>query len=134
MWIGNGIHAQIFVAFVFAGPLRQPVEEALVGREAFAVLQRLTFGGCFPGDVSQNCSAEISNVLTLGQFAVDLDVIHYGVLSVLVHHALGALFKVLSIFFGPPVAQITFGIKLTAFIVKTVRELVANSGSGVAVI
>ncbi len=111
---------------ILAGPLRQSDKEALVRREALAILQSLALGGCLPCDVSQDRAAQICHVFAFGQLAVDLDVIHDGVLSVLVHHALGALFKVLSIFLGPPVAQIAFGIKLAAFIVKPVREFVAN--------
>src|SRR4051794_20659030 len=105
MRVCNSADTKIFVAFVLTSPLRQADEEALVRRETVTILQGLTCGCSLPRNVGEDGAAEISHVFAFCEFAVDLDVIHYGVLCVLVHHTFGALFKVLSVFFSPPVTQ-----------------------------
>ena len=55
---------------------------------------------------ASNVAAQIRDVLAQGQLAVDLDVVHHGVLRVLIDHAVGALFEFLGIRLGPPVVQI----------------------------
>src|SRR5205807_6733210 len=66
--------------------------------------------------------------------AVDVDVIHNHILSVLVLDALGAFVELLPVFLGPPVFQIAFGVILAALIVKTVGQLMPNGASGIAVV
>ena len=53
VWIGDGVGALAFGAFVAAGPLRHAYEEALIWSEAIDGLERLVFRGFFPGYVSE---------------------------------------------------------------------------------
>src|SRR5207302_7001783 len=85
-------------------------------------------------DVRQDEAAEIGHVFAFGELAVDFYVVDNRVLGILVHDALCAFFELLAIFLGPPVAQVAFGIKLAALIVKAVRQLVADCASGIAVV
>jgi len=72
----------------------------------------------------RECSAKIRQILTVGEFAVDLDVVDNRVSGILVDHALGALLEFLAVGIGPPVAQITLSVELAALVVKRVGEFV----------
>src|ERR1700693_3889353 len=74
-----------------AGPLRHSDEKALVGVEAVHRLQILAFGGVLPCQVRKEGPAEIRHVLAQRQLAVDFDVVHDGVLRILIGNAFGAL-------------------------------------------
>src|SRR5205807_4349121 len=134
MRIGRGPHAQVFRTLIGAGPLGKTHEESLIRRKAVGGLQVLAFVGVFPRDVAQYLAAQVGHIFTQGKLAVDVDVIHNHILSVLVLDALGAFVELLPVFLGPPVFQIAFGVILAALIVKTVGQLMPNGASGIAVV
>src|SRR5215471_6919890 len=102
MRVGDGADAKIFRTLILARPLRVTDEEALVGREAVAIGEMLALGRLLPRHVADNQSTQVGHVFALGELAVDLDVVHDGVLGVLIDHALRALLKLFRVFFGPP--------------------------------
>src|SRR6202050_5350528 len=89
VWIGYRVHPLILGAIIFASPLRQADEKALIGREPVTVFQGHILGGVLPGDVGQNRSAKVGNVLAFGQLRIDVDIVNDDVLSILVHDAVG---------------------------------------------
>ena len=134
MWIGYRVHPLILGAIIFASPLRQADEKTLIGRESVTVFQCHIFGGILPGDVGQNRSAKVGNVLAFGQLRIDVDVVNDDVLRILVHDAVGVFHELIGVFLGPPVFQIPLGIELAAFVVEAVGQLVADGGAGIAVV
>ncbi len=80
----------------------------------------------FPGDIGQQRAAEIGNIFAQRKAAIDLDVIDDGVLRILVPNTSHALFELLRIGIGPPILQISFRIKLASFVVKAMRQFVAD--------
>src|SRR5208337_132593 len=83
MWIGDGVHTQIFWPLVLAGPLPEPDEEALIGSEAVDGLQVLSLGRVLPRDVGEQLPAKVGHIFATGQLTVDVDIVHYDVLRVL---------------------------------------------------
>jgi hypothetical protein len=71
-------------------------------------------------------AAQIGDVLTHRELAVDLDVIHGNILRILVREAAGTLLKLLPALGRPPIAQIALRVKLAAVIVEAVGEFVSN--------
>src|SRR6185437_14131051 len=132
--VGLGMQAQVLRALVLAGPLRIAHEEALLGREAVAPGQRLVRALHTPGHVSQDQAAEIGDVLTQGETAVDVDVVNDHVFRVLVDDALGAFVELLGVLIAPPVFQIPCRIELAPLIVKAVRQLMTDGAAGIAVV
>ena len=91
-------------------------------------------GGILPGKVGEERAAEIGNVFSAGELAVDVDVIHDDEFGELVAHAIDLLLEVLRVGFGPPILQVAGGVELAAFIVKAVGEFVSDGGASVAVV
>src|SRR6202034_2860607 len=101
-------------------------EESLVRSETLDRLQVLSLGVVFPRHVGEDQPAEVGDILPQGELTVDFDVINNRVRRILIGNTAGAPDELFAIFGGPPVAKITLGIELAAFVVEAVGELVAN--------
>ena len=134
MRIGERQLAGVFRAHVFAGPLTEADEEALLGREAVDIWRRHTGVGLLPGDIGQDLSTQVSNVFTNGQLAVQPNVVDHGVFSILIDDALRLRGKTLGILLGPPILQVAVGVVLPARIVESVRQFVADRPAGIAIV
>src|SRR4051812_47771846 len=132
--INGGIDAFGFVAGVFAPALSVADEEALLGSESVDRIKLLASSLILPGNVGQHQAAQVSDIFSQGELAIDLDVIHRYVLRILLGNTTGALVKLFTIFRCPPVTQIAMSIELTAFVVEAVGEFMPNGGSGIAIV
>src|SRR5260221_7194620 len=103
MWIRDGVRALALRTLVAASPLRHADKEALVWREAFHRFQILAFGRIFPRDIRQKSSTQVRDILAQRQLAVDLDIVHDGVLRILIGNTLGAFFEFCRVLLGPPI-------------------------------
>ena len=79
-------------------------------------------------------SAEIRDIFPLGEFTVDHNIVHHGILGVLLDNAVRPAIEVFGVLFGPPVMQIAVGVELAAFIVESVRQFVPYGAAGIAVV
>ena len=59
--------------------------------------------------------------------------IHCDAVVVFLHFAVGLLFELLAVFRRPPVRKVTICVKLAAFVVKAVRDLMTSKGADVTV-
>ena len=134
MGIDGGIHAFAFVACVLAPALSVSDKEALLGSEPVDRIKLLASNLILPGNVCQHQAAQVGDIFSQGELAVDLDVIHGYVLRILIGNTIGAFVELLAIFQCPPVAQISVSIELASFVVEAVGEFVSNGGSGVAIV
>ena len=121
-------------SLVFASPLREADEEALLGCETVLRRQRLVRGFRLPRQPREHFAAQVRDVLAVGELAVDLDVVDDRVRRELVDDALRAFLEGLGVLLGPPVLEIALGIELAALVVEAVGELVADGPPGVAVV
>ena len=78
------------------------------------------------GNPGQPQPGQVGKIFAQRQLAVHVQVAHRNKAAVLVVDTLGALVEVLGIVPGPPVVQVAFRVKLAAFVVEAVRELVAH--------
>src|SRR5580704_2244713 len=123
MRIGCGLEPAVGLTSVFACPLGEADEEALVGGEAFDRLQLLTRGCPLPGYVGDKSAAEVGYVFAAGELAVDVNVVDDDVASELVAKAVDVIFEALGVFLGPPVFEVAFAVELAALVVEGVGEL-----------
>src|SRR5947208_15201571 len=63
-----------------------------------------------------------------------MNIVYGNKVVILMDNARGTLLKFLGVLLSPPLVEIAFGIELAAFVVESVRELVANYGGRVAVV
>src|SRR5258708_21647851 len=103
MWSGDGVRSLAFRTLVAASPLRHADKEALVWSEAFDRFQVLPLRRILPGDIGQKRSTQVRDVFAQRQLTVDLDIVHDGVLRILIGNTLGAYFEFCRVFLGPPV-------------------------------
>ena len=115
-------------------PLRKTYEEALLRCQAIDGLQILILRCRLPRHVRQNFTAQVRDVLTQRQRAIDVHVVDDHVLGILIAHAAGALVEFFAVFLGPPIPEIALRIELAAFVVEAVRQFVPDRPSGVAVV
>ena len=73
--VGDCGYAEVLGALVGAGPLGHAYPEALVGGEALGGGEGLAFGLLLPGDVGEEGAAEVGDVFSAGELAVDVDVV-----------------------------------------------------------
>ena len=103
-----GIHGRpqplVFIALVRAPALPIGDKEALLRRQPVQRFELLILRVFLPCQIGQERSAEVRQILAVGQFAVDLDVVDDGVSGILIDHALGTLLKLLAVGIRPPVA------------------------------
>jgi hypothetical protein len=132
--IGDGVHTLAFWTLVAARPLRHPDEEALIRRESVERRKVLSLGGFLPRQKRQPGAAEIGQILSQRQLAVDFDVVDDGEAGILVGNAFGGSFEGLRVGLGPPVFQISVGVELPALIVEAVRQFMTDGCAGVAVV
>ena len=81
---------------------------------------------------SHQCDASatvVGGVLTQGQFAIQLKVVHGDEVAVFVGDTTGAGFKFLSILLGPPVAQIALRIEFASLVIEAVSQFVSDHGA-----
>ena len=81
---------------------------------------------------SHQCDASttiVGGVLTQGQFAIQLKVVHGDEVAVFVGDTTGAGFKFLGILLRPPVAQITLRIEFASLVIEAVGEFVSDHGA-----
>ena len=86
------------------------------------------------GHVGEEQASVVGSVLTQGELAVDVDVIHDDELAIFVYEAVGLAFELLCILRRPPVAEIALGVELLALVVEAVGELVADDTTDVSII
>src|SRR4051794_12754193 len=77
-------------------------------------------------------AAVVCRVLAQREPAIQLQIVDRREPAVLVRHAAGALFELLSIFRLPPITQISLRIVLAALIVKSMRELMPDDHADTA--
>src|ERR1700733_3351732 len=110
-------------------------EELLLGGKAIHIcrtrlpLERLLI--CEECDLR---SAQITNALPEHQLSVVMNIFLDEVMIELISDACGTQLEIFQVRFGPPVAQTAQKIKLCAFIVEAVRNLVADHHTDRAVI
>ena len=76
VWIDLCTHAQVFGAFVGAIPLGVADEKTLLGTEVVNGLEIFVLGRALPGDVGENFAAQVRDVFSHGEPAVDVHVVH----------------------------------------------------------
>src|SRR5262249_15564814 len=86
------------------------------------------------GDVRQDLATQVSRVFSQGKLSVQVNVVHGDVAGILIAYARGAGIELGAVFLRPPVPQVAVGIVLTALIIKTVRQFMANSSAGIAIV
>src|SRR5215469_46572 len=88
--------------------------------------------------VSQLQSAVVGGVFAQRQLAVQLDlalvVLHSNEVRVFFRGAVGALFELLTVLGGPPIAEVARSVVFTPLIVKAVRQFVTDDDADAAVI
>src|SRR5271156_1002793 len=132
MRIDGGTEPFGFVARIRTPALPVSDEETLLRRESFERFEGLSLRILLPRHVSQNHSAQIGDIFAERQFSVDLNLVQNYILRILIRDATGALLKRFGIVRRPPVAQITVGVKLAAFVIKAVRKFVADRRASIA--
>src|SRR6185295_238006 len=126
MRIRQSVQTRGFLLRVLAPALRVAYEEALLRSELIDLGQALAGNLVEKRHVGDPQSAVIGRILAQSELAVQLDVFGYGELRVLIRQAVRALFEFRRVLCRPPVAQVAFGIEFPPFIVKPVRQLVAD--------
>src|SRR6266481_5409332 len=76
--------------------------------------------------ISHHDTSEIGDILTLRQFAVDMESIDRAVFVILFHDHPGSRVKLCAVFRIPPVVQVPLVIILAALVVKPVRNLMSE--------
>src|SRR5262245_51141783 len=108
-------------------PAKPPAdEEALSGSKSadrFSTPELFTFLERVP---SQEDSAQIRNVLSLGSRAINVQVSDGNVAIELINDFFRALLKLVRIFFGPPLFQIPFRIELAPLVVESVGDFMPD--------
>ena len=112
----------------------KPTKKRCSGVSPSSGLQLHALSGFAPRHVGQHGSAEVGDVLSARQLAVDLDVVHHRVPGVLVAHAVHFLLEALGVVVSPPIPQVSLGVELAPLVVEAVGQLVADGGTGVSVV
>src|SRR5450755_3486966 len=126
---------QIFIALVVAPDLSETQEEALLRCKPVDLFRSRFFRERFlQRSISQFYSADVGDVLTLGQLTIDMQSRQWLVGSILSHDP----FRALEVCFRrrrcPPIAQITDGIILPSPIIEAMRHLMSDYGAHSAVV
>src|SRR5438876_10327181 len=118
MGIGKCLEPRGLRTLVLAPDLAIAQEETLFGRVALDLLHCLWFAIDAVKQSHQRNSraAVVGSVFAEGEFAIQLHIVYRGEVAVLIHDASGTLFKRFRVCGSPPIAQVAFGIKLSAFI------------------
>ena len=126
MRVGTHTIAQSFGARIACPHQRISEEETLFGSETIVHSRRILRLCFLERLISYFDAAMVCNVFTTSEGAIHMHARQnfYSIKGA--NHALCALLKVLFVLFSPPVAQITFLVKLCALVVKTVRHFVTN--------
>src|SRR6185369_5820536 len=119
MRIRGSLETAIGLAGIFTCPLSESDKETLVRRKTLDWLQVCTCRGFLPCDVSNQRSAEVSDILTARELGVNVDVVNHDVGCELVTEAINTVLEAVGVFFGPPVFEIALRVKLAALVVET---------------
>ena len=79
--------------------------------------------------VTHYYATQVGNVFTLGEFAIDVQLVHHDVLVELFHNHFGLLAELDAVFAGPPIAQIPSCIELATLIVEAVGDFMTKGGT-----
>ena len=114
--------------------MREPEKETLVGGEPVDFLLRFPRQRFLERGIGDLYSANIGDVLALGQLAVYTQTRQRFVLGILLHDRAGTFLELRRRFRRPPVAQVADLIVLSALIVEPVSHLVADDRANPAII
>src|SRR3546814_9935593 len=83
---------------------------------------------------SDVCSSDLSDILSQGKFAIDMDAVKHFDPGILVRQLRRQFVEIGAVLFCPPIVQVAFPIKLGTLIVKAVAEFVSDNRHDTAII
>src|SRR5437899_4030680 len=124
--VAVGHQPRILWAQIGAPHLRPTQKKPLLGSKSIETLWTLAFNRLFISCVRDGESAKIRYAFAENQFAIFVKTRLDFITIELLPNARRALIKILAIFFGPPLAEISLPVELRSGIVESMRDLVAD--------
>src|SRR2546421_7667049 len=129
MRIGDRQHAFMLVPDLDSPNLRERDKKSLLWREPVDGLRGVARGGFLKCQERELEPADVGDVLTQGELAVEFDIVDCDIAAVLLLDARRALAVATCIVRLPPVAQVPFRVVLAAGGIETLTVLVSDHHS-----